>query len=188
MMLAELITPLSSASRLAAFSEWATPRSSAWRMRSLELAGWPSRSAMVRVCACIVVATRREASVDQSSGFMWRDPVSEVIWLRTGLRCGRDWAWDRARVRSRSLRHPERASRSWLGRAVLWTPCTGGREHPLRRVNPAGETARPAVGSRLRGRSLPPHRSVRRIEAFAHRGLARPGRYALIPLLLIDQR
>jgi len=57
-----------------------------------------------------VVATSREASVDQSNGFIWRDPVSEVIWLRTGLRCRWGAGWDRVRVRSRSLGMTGRAA------------------------------------------------------------------------------
>jgi hypothetical protein len=70
MMLAELIIPFSNASKLAAFSECATPRSSACRMSSLALRGWPSRSATVRVCADIVDAMTRDAIEDQSRVFM----------------------------------------------------------------------------------------------------------------------
>ena len=70
MMLAELTPPLRSASKLAAFSEWATPRSSAWRITILASRGWPSRSAIERACAGSIEAKSREASEDQSSVFM----------------------------------------------------------------------------------------------------------------------
>src|SRR6478735_7334384 len=53
MMLPEFTAPISSASKLAAFSEWATPMSSAWRIRSFASRGWPSRSAAVRVWALL---------------------------------------------------------------------------------------------------------------------------------------
>src|SRR6185503_6550569 len=43
--LADETARLSSASKLAESMEWAIPRSSAWRIRSFELAGYPSRSA-----------------------------------------------------------------------------------------------------------------------------------------------
>jgi hypothetical protein len=51
MMLADEITPLSRASKLAALAEWAKPRSSACRISSFESRGYPSHSATVFVWA-----------------------------------------------------------------------------------------------------------------------------------------
>src|SRR3954467_7329785 len=67
MTLADVIAPRASASRLAAFTECATPRSSPWRIRSFASAGYPSRDAMVIVCAAPVEIARSSGSKDQRS-------------------------------------------------------------------------------------------------------------------------
>src|SRR5688572_23515758 len=66
MMLPELMWPASSAAKLAAFTEWATPMSSAWMIRSFALAGWPSRSAIVLFWALRQDKARSDANSDEA--------------------------------------------------------------------------------------------------------------------------
>src|SRR5882757_6206401 len=85
MMLAEEITPLSSASKLAASAEWADPRSSACRISSLASRGYPSRSATVLVWAGSDDATESSITDSQRSVVIGKPRFIENV-SRSALR------------------------------------------------------------------------------------------------------
>src|SRR5687767_10859662 len=70
MMLADDTSPLSSASKLATLAEWEKARSSAWRMTSFEPAGYPRRSAIVRLWAKTLDTASSDTMDDQNSARM----------------------------------------------------------------------------------------------------------------------
>src|SRR5258706_1248475 len=85
MMLAEEITPLSSASKLAALAEWANPRSWACSISSLASRVYPSRSATVLVWAGSDDATESSITDSQRSVVIGKPRFIENV-SRSALR------------------------------------------------------------------------------------------------------
>src|SRR5438874_7707650 len=78
--LAEVTQPFSKASKVARFTEWAMPKSSAWMMSSLAEAGYPSFSCRVGVAGEVCAAA--DANKTRLANAIERADFRILIFLR----------------------------------------------------------------------------------------------------------